>query len=84
MNILIFKDNQIGAAGATALSEYLTSNSSLQKLDLNGKFKLNEFILMFTDNQIGGKGATALSKYLKSNSSLQELNLECNFKKNFL
>jgi hypothetical protein len=38
--VLIFTDNQIGDQGATALSEYLKSNSTLQQLNLVGKSHL--------------------------------------------
>jgi hypothetical protein len=46
--VLIFTDNYIGGEGATALSECLKSNSSLQELCLfgrsNQKFYTNMFL----------------------------------------
>ncbi len=61
LTTLDLESNQIGDAGAAALSEALKSNATLTKL--------------FLQNQVGEAGAAALSEALKINATLTELNL---------
>ena len=81
-------ENDIGAIGATSLSEALISNTTLTKLDLWCKLKkmddtqkaftnyaIFSVLIKSTDNNIGVIGATSLSEALESNTVLNELSL---------
>jgi hypothetical protein len=59
---LNLRDNQIGAAGATALATALQTNTTLTALNL-------------WSNEIGAAGATALATALQTNKTLTSLHL---------
>ena len=79
-------DNDIGAEGATQISETLKTNTTLTSLDLLGddkdnnkqvnvlKWKTNP-IKQWTDNRIGEEGAKKICESLKTNTTLASLNL---------
>ena len=78
-------DNEIGAEGASALSDALKTNTTLQSLNL--RCEQNErgedgLIADIVNNKhqqavdgIGAEGASALSDALKTNTTLQSLDL---------
>jgi len=55
---LMLNDNKIGDAGARALAEVLSANSSLRELQLQG-------------NTIGEAGAEALARAISTNGTLK-------------
>jgi hypothetical protein len=63
---LDLENNDIGAAGATALATALQTNTTLTSLDL-------------ANNNIGAAGATALATALQTNTTLTSLNLDGNY-----
>ena len=78
-------DNEIGAEGASALSEALKTNATLQSLNLEREHEESEDDAWIADiannkhkqagNKIGAEGASALSDALKTNTTLQSLYL---------
>ncbi len=71
-------------SGVKSLCDALVVNSSLESLNIGGKFYCNSSILLVGDdyddywNVVGDDGAKCLSDALKKNSTLQSLDIESN------
>ena len=76
-------DCHIQKEGLSSISSALKSNTTLQVLDLGGKFLvflLKEsfpHLLLSTGNALDDESVALLADGLTCNSTLQELNLEC-------
>ena len=85
-NLFVITDNDIGNAGAKAISETFKPNQTIKKLDLSKTVKSKRslfsflvscgFAYFFVENKIGPEGGKAIAEGLKGSSSLKKLNLQ--------
>ena len=61
-------ENKLGDEGVSVLCESLKTNTTLEKLGIQGHYL----------DQLGASGATIIAEMLKVNTSLTDLNLEGN------
>ena len=76
--------NEIKGEGAKALCRALLKNTSLIKLNVQGKKRSSQkkkkqcsFMFTFPDNEIGDLGAEAFAQLIEKNTSIREICLSC-------